>query len=149
MTHRWFDDPQRDPRLADALRQTETPLTPAGDDALRALIVGAARQRLEGRRAAAGLPPWWSWLAAWARVALPAAMAAAAVAGVLVLRTPVATEESTGEAAGEAGVTDTTSTSAVLLGGTGAIGAVDYVLGTAARGWVLTYLHGTSADGAQ
>ena len=148
MTQRWFEDPPRDPRLGEALRRTDIPLTSAGDAALRARIVGTARQRLERRRAAAGLPPWWSWLAAWARVALPAAMAAAAAAAVLVLRTPVSTEEVAGTAAEE--VTDTTSVSAVLLGGTGGTtGAVDYVLGTTARGWVLTYLHGTSADGAE
>ena len=145
MTRHPFEDPARDPRLSEALRRSETPLSPEGDDAVRARIVWEARGRLAARRTAPRGRPWWSWMADWSRVALPMGLAASVAAGALVLRTPV--DDGSGAEAGvelslgDAGAgADTVAMSYVLLTGTtadGEIGAADHVLGTGDGAWLL------------
>jgi hypothetical protein len=140
-----FEDPARDPRLGEVLRRSETPLSPEGDDALRARVVWEARGRLAARRLAPRTRPWWSWMAGWARVALPMGLAASVAAGALVLRTPI--DEGSGTEAGvelavdAAGASaDTVALSYVLLTGANADGAVrvvDHVLGTGDGDWLL------------
>jgi anti-sigma factor RsiW len=79
-----FTDPERDQRLADALklrRETQSPLT---DDGLHGRIVRAARPALARRRQ---MPqPWWAWMAGWARVAVPVGLAASLAAGGLLVQ---------------------------------------------------------------
>jgi hypothetical protein len=86
-----FRDPARDPRLADALRQIEG--TPPDDDhALRQRILDAARPMLVALRTAGR--PWWTWLSAWVRVAVPVSVAACLAAALLLPgRSDVVTNE--------------------------------------------------------
>jgi hypothetical protein len=145
MTRSPFQDPARDPRLGEALRRTERPLSPEGDDALRARVVWEARGRLAARRLAPRARPWWSWMAGWSRVALPMGLAASVAAGALVLGTPVDgggdTQAGVELALGDAlASTDTVALSYVLLTGADADGevrVVDHVLGTGAGDWLL------------
>lgn len=80
MAH-FFDEPARDPRLADALRQIDE--TPMDDGhALRQRIMDAARPTLAALRTAGR--PWWSGLSAWLRVAVPVTVAACIAAALLL-----------------------------------------------------------------
>ena len=76
-------EPERDPRIAGALRSVTDSGT-AGEELLIRRIASAARPRLSALRTGPG--PWWEWTAAWARVAVPAAVAASILGGVLVAR---------------------------------------------------------------
>jgi hypothetical protein len=146
MTLRPFDDPPRDPHLAEALRRVETPLAPEADDALRARIVWEARGRLASRRLGAAARPWWAWMAGWARIAVPVGVAAGVAAGALVLRTPVVDAETSGAetelTVASQSVADTLALSELVLSGTGEpepqYQVVDHVLGTTERDWVLS-----------
>ena len=75
-----FREPERDPRLGEALRQLEA--TPDDADRLRYRITAAARARLANARAPA--PRWWEWIDRWIPVAVPVGLAVS-VAGALLL----------------------------------------------------------------
>jgi hypothetical protein len=77
-----FREPDRDPRLGEALRQLEA-APPSGDaDRLRRRITAAARTRLVAVRTPA--PRWWEWIDRWIPVAVPVGLAVS-VAGALLL----------------------------------------------------------------
>ncbi len=74
-------EPSRDPRLADALRRIDE--NPAGsDDGLRHRIMEAARPALASLRLSSR--PWWVWLTAWVRVAVPVAVATCVAAALVI-----------------------------------------------------------------
>jgi hypothetical protein len=76
-----FGEPDRDPRLGDALRHIEgTP--PDEGEGLRQRIMDAARPVLAGLRTAGR--PWWAWLSAWVRVAVPVSVAASLAAALFL-----------------------------------------------------------------
>jgi anti-sigma factor RsiW len=79
-----FTDPERDPRLADALRLRREARSPLTDDGLHGRIVRAARPALARRRQVP--QPWWACMAGWARVAVPVGLAASLAAGALLVR---------------------------------------------------------------
>jgi hypothetical protein len=88
-----FREPDRDPRLSDALRRVDD--KPVDDDhALRQRIMDAARPTLAALRTAGR--PWWSWLSAWVRVAVPVSVAAGLAAALFLPgRGDVVTDEAT------------------------------------------------------
>jgi anti-sigma factor RsiW len=127
-----FTDPERDQRLADALklrRETQSPLT---DDGLHGRIVRAARPALARRRQ---MPqPWWAWMAGWARVAVPVGLAASLAAGGLLVREA----DVVGTAAAES---ETPSESGVILAAATATPGDDSVADDLIAGnveWLLT-----------
>jgi hypothetical protein len=129
-----FHDPERDPRLADALRGTPGPGGPLDDQQLHSRIMAAARPRLAQLRARQR--PWWEWTAGWARVAVPVGLAASLAAGVLLVRSPSSGESLSSIAA------DTTTASGVILsaaaGGTGSPQVGDELVAQASDDWLLT-----------
>jgi hypothetical protein len=78
-------EPERDLRLAAALRLTESRLSELGAERLRARIAAAAAPKLAELRSAQ--QPWWEWAARWGRVAAPIGLAACLAAGLLIART--------------------------------------------------------------
>ncbi len=129
-----FDDPERDPRLAEALRGTPTPSASLGDDQLHSRIMGAARPRLAQLRARQR--PWWEWTATWARVAVPVGLAASLASGVLLVQTTTSGESISSVAA------DTVTASGVILsaaaGTTGSPQVGDELVAQASDDWLLT-----------
>jgi negative regulator of sigma E activity len=129
-----FNDPERDPRLADALRGSPMPGGSLDDEQLHSRIMSAARPRLAQLRA--WPRPWWEWTAGWARVAVPVGLAASLVAGVLLVRSPSSGESLSSVAA------DTTTASGVILsaaaGGTGSPQVGDELVAQASDDWLLT-----------
>jgi hypothetical protein len=75
-----FREPDRDPRLGQALRELEA--TPGEADRLHQRITAAARARLAAERVPA--PRWWEWIDRWIPVAVPVGLAVS-VAGALLL----------------------------------------------------------------
>lgn len=77
-------EPDRDPKLAAALRQLEPAPHPAGAENLRRRIMSRARPRL----AESTLPAarWWEWLSRWVRIAVPIGLAASLAAGLVLPR---------------------------------------------------------------
>jgi hypothetical protein len=86
-----FGEPQPDPRIGEALRHRGLADPRVADEELRARIMRAARPELA--RMARGRP-WWEWMAAWSRVAVPVGLAASLAAGALLARTGSATSTS-------------------------------------------------------
>ncbi len=131
-----FDDPERDPRLAQALRGAPAPDTSLDDDRLRGRIMAAARPRLAQLRARQR--PWWEWTAAWARVAVPVGLAASLAAGVLLIGSPTPVESVSSVAA------DTVTASGVILGAaagaTGSPQVGDALVAQASDDWLLTQI---------
>jgi hypothetical protein len=131
-----FDDPERDPRLAHALRGAPAPDTSLDDDRLRGRIMAAARPRLAQLRARRR--PWWEWTAAWARVAVPVGLAASLAAGVLLIGSPTTAESVSSVAA------DTVTASGVILGAaagaTGSPQVGDALVAQASDDWLLTQI---------
>jgi len=127
-------DPERDPRLADALRRTQEQGASLDDDQLHARIVAAARPRLFQLRARQR--PWWEWTAAWARVAVPVGIAASLAAGVLLIQSPSSADSISNVAA------DTVTASGLIL--SAAAGAAespqvgDLLVAQASDDWLLT-----------
>ena len=78
-----FGEPERDPRIGDALRRRGPLAATVSDDELGTRIVRAARPGLV--RIARGRS-WWEWTAAWSRVAVPVGLAASLAAGALLVR---------------------------------------------------------------
>jgi hypothetical protein len=76
-----FHEPQRDPRLGDALRQLER-LSSQEDGQLRQRIMDAAGPGLSALRSAS--PSWWEWITRWMPVAVPVGLAASLAAALLV-----------------------------------------------------------------
>jgi hypothetical protein len=77
-----FREPERDPKLGDALRQSQS-IPEAGDaDPLRRRILAAARPTLS--RLGSRAPKWWEWISDWTRIAVPVGLAASVAAGLLV-----------------------------------------------------------------
>jgi hypothetical protein len=115
-----FREPERDPRLGQALRQLEA--TPGDDDRLRRRITAAARTRLGAVRAPA--PPWWEWIDRWIPVAVPVGVAVS-VAGALLL--PSSSELSVSRSASAELVADSALVTAAFsdqLGGELAAGLI-------------------------
>jgi hypothetical protein len=129
-----FKDPERDSRLADALRRTATPSSSLDDDQLRSRIMAAARRR--AAQLGTGQRRWWEWTAAWARVAVPVGLAASLAAGVLLVR---GTTTSGGFSSST--LADTTTVSGVILSAA-ASGASpqlgDELVAQASDDWLLT-----------
>jgi anti-sigma factor RsiW len=128
-----FDDPERDPRLAETLRGMPTPRA-SGDDQLHSRIMAAARPRLAQLRARQR--PWWEWTAAWARVAVPVGLAASLAAGVLLLQSTATVQSISSVAA------DTVTASGVILsaasGITGSPQVGDELVAQASDDWLLS-----------
>jgi anti-sigma factor RsiW len=129
-----FDDPERDPRLADALRGMPTPSASLGDDQVHSRIMAVARPRLAQLRTRQR--PWWEWTASWARVAVPVGLAASLAAGVLLVQSTTSVGSITGVA------TDTVTASGVILsaaaGTTGSPQVGDELVAQASDDWLLT-----------
>ena len=127
-------DPERDPRLADALRGTPMPIGSLNDEQLHSRIMAAARPRLAQFRARQR--SWWEWTAGWARVAVPVGLAASLAAGVLLVQSPSSGESLSSVAA------DTTTASGVILsaaaGGTESPQVGDELVAQASDDWLLT-----------
>jgi hypothetical protein len=114
MRKTWFEDPERDPALAEALRRSEASRSLAVDDALRVRISLAARPALLARRLPAreSVGTWWEWTAGWARLMVPAALTAVVVSALLLTREAGSFDVAT---AGATVAADTTSVSSVVL----------------------------------
>lgn len=83
-------EPERDPRLARAIRDAEGPAPSAARlEMLRARIAAAAGAVFEMRRERA----WWEWMARWARAEMGLAAAALMLAAVIGTATTVARGE--------------------------------------------------------
>jgi anti-sigma factor RsiW len=76
-----FQEPPRDPRLGEALRNQQI-ASQIPDAELHRRIVAAAQPRLEQLRTAG--PRWWQWITRWVPVAVPIGLAAS-LAGALLL----------------------------------------------------------------
>jgi hypothetical protein len=129
-----FRDPERDPRLADALRATQAEGALLEDDSLPARIIAVARPHLAQLRARQR--PWWEWTARWARVAVPVGLAASLAAGVLLIQSPSWRDSISNVAA------DTVTASGVILsaaaGTTGSPQVGDQLVAQASDDWLLT-----------
>jgi len=130
-----LDDPERDPRLADALRRTPLSNASLSDDQLRSRIIVAGRTRLAQLRARQR--PWWEWTAAWARVAVPVGLAASLAAGVLLVQSANSVESASSVAAA-----DTVTASGVILSAAAGNAASpqvgDELVAQASDDWLLT-----------
>lgn len=75
-------EPDRDPKLAAALRPLDSAPDPAEGEDLRRRIMSQARPRL----AELTLPAarWWEWLSRWVRIAVPVGLAASIAAGLFL-----------------------------------------------------------------
>ncbi|HEY7634802.1 MAG TPA: hypothetical protein VH763_04620 [Gemmatimonadales bacterium] len=126
-------DPERDPRLAEALLQTQVPCPSLTEDQLRFSILDAGRSRLAQLRARQR--PWWEWTAGWARVAVPVGLAASLAAGVLLVRNPSVVQSA-------ASAADSVTASGVMLsaaaGTTGSPQVGDELVAEASDDWLLT-----------
>ena len=72
-----FDEPERDPALADAIRAVEGPEpSEARLEWLRARIAAASAVAVDPRRER----PWWEWTTRWARTEVALGIAAGVVA---------------------------------------------------------------------
>jgi hypothetical protein len=80
---RLFQDPERDPRLAESLRRLDPAPVAADEAALVRRIMAAAQPALGELRHPAR--PWWEWLAGWSRLAVPAGVAVSLAAGGVLL----------------------------------------------------------------
>jgi hypothetical protein len=76
-----FQEPDRDPRLCDALRAIEQ-FSSRDDGQLRQRIMEAAGPRLADLRSVS--PKWWEWITRWMPVAVPIGLAASLAAALLV-----------------------------------------------------------------
>ena len=117
---RLFREPERDPRLGQALRQLEA--TPGEDDRLYQRITAAARARLAAEHAPA--PRWWEWIDRWIPVAVPVGLAVS-IAGALLV--PSGGELSVARSASAELVTDSALVTAAFsdqLGGDLAAGLI-------------------------
>jgi hypothetical protein len=75
-------EPERDPRLAHALRLVDAGRSDEELESLRRRVMAAARDQLAVLTAAR--QPWWAWAAGWGRVAVPIGLAASLAAGVVL-----------------------------------------------------------------
>jgi hypothetical protein len=81
---RLLPDPERDPRLGEALRRLDDDAWARDDDdELSRRILLAARGRLA--RLHNPPEPWWEWTAAWARVVIPLGAAASIAAAAILV----------------------------------------------------------------
>ncbi|MFN8651657.1 MAG: hypothetical protein U0133_07125 [Gemmatimonadales bacterium] len=78
----WLNEPERDPRLKDALARREPAPDPLGERQLVDRIMRDARPVLAARRAPAR--SWWDQVAAWSRFAVPAAAGVGLVAALVL-----------------------------------------------------------------
>ena len=76
-----FQEPRRDPRLGEALRELENS-SQVDDAELRQRIMLRAGARLERLRPPA--PPWWEWISRWMPIAVPVGLAASFASGLLL-----------------------------------------------------------------
>jgi hypothetical protein len=76
-----FREPQRDPRLGQALGQLQRQ-SELDEARLRQRIVDAALPRLAVLRSSS--PRWWEWVSRWMPVAVPLGLAASLAAALLV-----------------------------------------------------------------
>lgn len=92
--HDPLDDPARDPALASALRDLgpEPPMEAVDWDRLERAVAARARRQFGSRRPGAA---WWQPVAAWARPAIPLALAAGIALLLAVLRLSPGTAEPT------------------------------------------------------
>jgi anti-sigma factor RsiW len=109
-----FQEPPRDPRLSEALRNQEA-ASQTLDAELHRRIVAAAQPRLEQLRASG--PCWWEWITRWIPVAVPIGLAAS-LAGALLLPGSVDLTNISSSTA-EAGVDSTLVIAAFSEAGTG------------------------------
>lgn len=73
-------DPRGDPRIAEALRRAEVPLSDRAMQPLVRRIVAAAGPLLDTRRPTPSV--WWEYAARWARTLIPLGVTVALAAGV-------------------------------------------------------------------
>jgi hypothetical protein len=104
---RGFGEPKQDPRVGEALRARGGGQSGAGDEELRLRILQSALPRLARLRE--GPRPWWQWMAAWARVAVPVGLAASLAAGALLV-------QGTGSSDQALDSTDTETARSVVVG---------------------------------
>jgi hypothetical protein len=79
-----FREPERNPRLAAALRQIDPVPDVTQAEHLRRRIMGRARPRLAELELPAAR--WWEWLSQWVRIAVPVGLAASLAAGLFLPR---------------------------------------------------------------
>jgi hypothetical protein len=109
-----FQEPPRDRRLSEALRNQQT-ASHIPDAELHRRIVAAAQPRLKQLRTAG--PCWWEWITRWMPVAVPIGLAAS-LAGALLLPGSVDLMTETSSTA-EAGADSTLVIAAFSEAGTG------------------------------
>lgn len=79
----WLDEPDRDPRLKDALARRESGPDPLRERQLVERIMREARPELSRRRTPAR--SWWDQVAGWSRFAVPAAAGVGLVAALVLV----------------------------------------------------------------
>ena len=142
---RVHDEPVREWALSERLRRAESRLygdTP--DDiraaALRARLMAAARPALVRRAGSpTGRRSWWEYTAGWGRAAIPAGIAAAIAATLLV----VASRRDT-RAMLDASSAPETSIVTMAVRGAAAPEIAEAVVGPATREWLLTAAFATA-----
>ncbi|MFL5494500.1 MAG: hypothetical protein ACJ8DC_08980 [Gemmatimonadales bacterium] len=80
-----FPEPERDPRLAAALRRIDPTPDLSEEEALRLRILQAVRGMSQGLNA--GPPRWWEWISSWIPVAVPMGVTACLAAALLLRAT--------------------------------------------------------------
>lgn len=136
-------EPERDPRLARAIREAEGPAASAARlELLRSRIAAAATAVLEARPERA----WWEWMTHWARTEVMLAAAATVLAAVIggaatigrgevALDTAIAVAATAGQSASTAPL-DSVVTRAFAVGGS-ADQVMNEVVGPASNEWLL------------
>jgi hypothetical protein len=107
-----FREPDRDPKLAAALRQVDAAPDAGRAEDLRRRIMASVRPRL----ADASPRPWWDWLSGWVRIAVPIGLAASVAAGLFL---PHSIATSTSSYTTEAGADSTLIVAALSEPSTG------------------------------
>lgn len=138
------DEPARERALGERLRRAETRLYgEAPDDiraaALRARLLAAARPALSRRAAEssgsrAGGRSWWEYTARWGRAAIPAGLAAAAAAILLV----IGSRKGTADMLDASSAREQTSMVAAAVSGASSPEVAEAFIGPATREWLIS-----------
>ncbi len=137
----WLDEPERDPRLREALARREPAPDPLRERQLVDRIMRDARPALSARRNPAR--SWWDQVAAWSRFAVPAAAGVALVAALALVSERA--RISPAWASDSVTVSETVLSAATLAGGDAQV--QDQVVAPVSDEWLINGAFASAASG--
>jgi hypothetical protein len=138
-----MSDPERDPRLGEALRRLDGVPSPLREQTLVQRIVTAARPTLGEFRNPPR--PWWEQVADWSRVAMPAAVALGLMAAAILASEWGAISPSW--SSGDVTVSETVLSAATLPAGE--VTVEDQLLAPVSDEWLLSGAFASAAPSNQ